>query len=377
MRKFRRTLGLLITLCLVLTLFAGCGSGKDDDEAETSDTSSEETTGIDYDAAFETFPADELIMTAGEGGEIYWNEYFYWLHNIVASYMSYYGSIDWTQETEYEGETITIGDYMLLSTQEYTVYFRAIEAYAAEQGVSLTDEEIEEAENSVADGYDSEEDMLADFEEKFITRDLMNYYYTVSALSTKLFESKYGENAENFTDEEVAAYAQENEYMQAKHILLKTVDDSGTALSDEEVAAKLATAEEVLALLDAYSGDDINAYFDELITEYNEDTGVESSPNGYLFTSGTMVEEFETAAAALGDYEYSGIVETSYGYHIILSLPINPDDTPISGDYSLRYTAAQEEFTELIAEKLDSLKITYSDAHAEINPSEMFAVAES
>ena len=52
----------------------------------------------------------------------------------------------------------------------------------------------------------------------------------------------------------------------------------------------------------------------------SEDTGLADNPNGYAFTSGKMVEEFETATRALEPGQISDIVESSYGYHIILRL---------------------------------------------------------
>lgn len=46
-------------------------------------------------------------------------------------------------------------------------------------------------------------------------------------------------------------YGAENGSYSAKHILLKTVDDAGSALSEDEIAQKKAQAEDLLAQLRA------------------------------------------------------------------------------------------------------------------------------
>ena len=65
--------------------------------------------------------------------------------------------------------------------------------------------------------------------------------------------------------------------------------------------------------------------FKELKEEYCEDTGKTAFPDGYLFRSGEMVEEFENAAMLLEEYGVSEPVESPYGYHIILRLPLDAD----------------------------------------------------
>ncbi len=102
-----------------------------------------------------------------------------------------------------------------------------------------------------------------------------------------------------YTDEEIKAYY-ENNYVRAKHILIM-----------KETENAKSTAEIVLRKLNN------KADFDELCKEYNEDPGVETQPEGYVFTRGEMVEPFEKAAFALKEGELSDVVETEYGYHII------------------------------------------------------------
>lgn len=73
-----------------------------------------------------------------------------------------------------------------------------------------------------------------------------------------------------------------------------------------------ATGNEVLGKIEA--GED----FSELATAYSKDPGSAASGGslGY-FAKGVMVPEFENAAFALNIGEVSGLVQTSYGYHII------------------------------------------------------------
>ncbi len=113
------------------------------------------------------------------------------------------------------------------------------------------------------------------------------------------------------------------EYVRVKHILLmntpeQTAEGAASEIAPEEYAAQQkAKAEEALAK--AKSG----ANFDSLIKEYNEDPGMESSPDGYTFTVGAMVPEFEDAAFSMAVGSVSeALVESSYGYHILKKYPL-------------------------------------------------------
>lgn len=99
----------------------------------------------------------------------------------------------------------------------------------------------------------------------------------------------------------------QTEYVSAKHIL---VEDQ--ALADTIYAQVTSGAD-----------------FDAAIREYNTDPGMEQNPDGYVFTKGEMVAEFEEAAFALAVGEISAPVQTTYGYHIIKreALPAMTEDT--------------------------------------------------
>ena len=107
------------------------------------------------------------------------------------------------------------------------------------------------------------------------------------------------------SDEEVQKYYADN-YMCAKHILI----DKG---EDAEASKKL--AEEILER--AKNGED----FDKMAQDYSTDPGLESNPQGYVFTSGEMVKPFEEGVKAL-EIGGFGICESDYGYHVLLRLDI-------------------------------------------------------
>ncbi len=118
------------------------------------------------------------------------------------------------------------------------------------------------------------------------------------------------------------------QYITAKHIL---VEDEALA---NEIIKKLS------------QGEDFNA----LMKEYNIDPG--ATEEGYTFTKGEMVSEFETAAYALNENTYTKVpVKTSYGFHIIYRMPFNEKFT---GEAILMFkdAVAQETTTAYI----DSLK---------------------
>ncbi len=135
-------------------------------------------------------------------------------------------------------------------------------------------------------------------------------------------------------DDVLHAYAAGVGYITADHILIPTVDLATREKLDEAtVAQNRELAEELLRRL-RESSDPI-ALFGELADEYSKDTGRAAYPDGYTFTYGSMVDEFDAAARALKENEYSDVVESPYGYHIILRKPLNMAEAAeqVRGEY--------------------------------------------
>jgi peptidyl-prolyl cis-trans isomerase C len=131
----------------------------------------------------------------------------------------------------------------------------------------------------------------------------------------KLIDEKIKPVAEAVTDEEVKAFYEENkkgfkepEKVKARHVLIKLSSDA----SEEEKKYAKNEMEEILKK--ARGGDD----FAQLAKDNSQ---CPSAPNGGdlgYFTRGQMVKPFEDAAFALEPGQISDVVETRFGYHIIL-----------------------------------------------------------
>lgn len=157
------------------------------------------------------------------------------------------------------------------------------------------------------------------------------------------------------TQREIQRYYNENqaqyatgEQVRASHILFKTDGEQ-----DEETVRQ--QAEAVLAQVNA-GGD-----FAELAREHSEDTSAERGGDLGLFGRGAMVPEFEQAAFSLPVGGTSGLVRSTYGYHIIrvtdkqpaLTQPLESVQDQIQGLLSQeKATTRMEAAIQSAAEKL-------------------------
>ena len=402
----KKLIAVIAALCLLLCVFAGCGKSTVEyyDEEETAASAAEaveeepaepeeteapeepeELVSIGQGGTgYETFPADMVVATIN-GSEVTWMEYYYWLDyytSYAVAYVGQYGLVisDW--EANDLSLTDTNADVVIMSAQEAVIQDHVIQTEAEKLGITFDEEdeaEIADLFDRNADGIVGDGDGVATEEERdeflaylndavHIDQAFFEDLVSVSLLSEKIFLEQYGDMGADYSDEDTLSFAEDNDVLAAKHILLATVDTTTLEpLSEEEIAEKRQRAEDLYAELSELVDDAeaLEARFDELTAEYTDDDGYAAYPDGYVFGAGEMVQEFEDAVRAMEIGALSEIVESDYGYHIILRIPIDPDAVigtdSYGNDVTLRYAAATQQFSSELTDLMDAAEIVWSE----------------
>jgi len=380
-----------LILCLILLSFTtlGCNTAEDppddnngypydDNGLNPDDPSNGHSHGfMDFDSAIAAFPPDTIMLTAGEF-TLTWAELYVFLFRTVSTLVhSYGGPLDWSEPLD-PGQTLA--DVILEFSTEEALNFMAFRNGASIINLQISDVDLKDFNENLEEFYEVYGEMYGDadaMEESlrenagFYSLQVFEDFFMTDFLVSLLFNELYGENGASIPDEKLEDFASEYDFMMAMHILrLKSEDPDDDPLGE---------AEDILAQLKAKEGsDDFEEYFYELMHEMSEDFGgLMSYPNGYLFLHRDMVEEFSDTTAALEIGEMSGIVETVYGYHIILRIPIDFDAVPSEfsregRNDSLRRIVAYEDFDKRHIEWMELLNPVFTPEYNSITLSEIF-----
>lgn len=320
----------VLAAVMALSLTA-CGGKK-----ETVETASEEE-------------KNAVVLTV-DGVEFTAEEYavsFLYNQNRVDSMMSMYGqqtSADVTDESDRQ----TYSENIATLAKQQLTYMAVCEKQMAAQGLTVEDSDIDA--------------QMAEFEEQMGGADQVDEYLKGVGLTREQYSDLARLNV--MIRKLRAAYLEANPnaardrfdqtYMRCKHVLIKTVDDNKKELENQdELKAKAA---EVASR--AKAGED----FDALIKEYNEDPGMESSPDGYVFTEGEMVDEFYQGTKALEIGGISDPIKSNYGWHIIQRLPLRDED------FTAKQATVEEAlFSEQAEAWQQAAKVKEGDKLSEIN----------
>ena len=329
---------------------------------------------VDYETIYALHGADEMAYKVGDR-EGSWGDFFYLLYtqsSDIEQYlatMAMYGMpMSWEDKLEPEGDE-TYADYAVETAQKLVVQLTALEIFAEENGVEMDEEflakveEQKQADIIKAVGEEgTEEEFFERLDGMYLSRDMYHRITLQNLLYQESFKKIYGEKGENVTDEQALAWLEENQYISAMHILIQNTDSAtGEKLDEDTLATKKADLETLLEELRAIEDpEERAAAFAGKMTELSEDPGKTNYPEGYTFKPGAMVPEFEEGAIGLEDYEISDVIETSYGYHIIMRLPLSVDrvvefNSNTGEPRTARMLAANQEYGEKLQALADSL----------------------
>lgn len=335
---------------------------------------------IDFEALYASYPENMTVAVIGDK-EITWREYFqayYGYTSEIDEYMKtmlmYYGSAPAWDDYYNESENLLFRDLPALNSEDDLKQKAAIDGFAELNGIELNEanrEKVEEKLKADRTSYcgegASEEEFEQFLREHYFTMELYRKMTERNYLYQQMFTDLYGENGEKIPDDDGTAYLEEKGYVSADHILFMTVDrNTGKELDEETAAEKKKIAEEITAELKQIENQEERVRkFKEYQEEYNEDTGSSLYPDGYTFTSGRMVEEFENAVKEINAYEISEPVKTSYGYHVIMRTPLNSSAIAEYSETGMPMTGksmmANEEYGKKLQEFMDNLEIQYTN----------------
>jgi parvulin-like peptidyl-prolyl isomerase len=197
---------------------------------------------------------------------------------------------------------------------------KLLEQYAEENGITVTQEEIDEQMNTIIASYPSENDFENDLKTKDIDPGFLQYEIKSQILRTKIYTET---TASIITTEEIVKeYYEDNREtlfvipsrVRVSHILSMFPWVKDTSLEENDQAKE--SAKEKIDFVEQQLEN--GAEFGDMAREFSDDTA-NSGDGGDLgfINEGQMVEEFEKAAFSLEVGEVSGIIETQFGYHIL------------------------------------------------------------
>ncbi len=334
---------LILSFAMVATLFAGCGQ-----------------------------KSDTLVTIDGKEMPEYMFEYF--VQSMANSYASQGMNLaDYLDEDA--GDGMTVDELMKSQIVETLKTYVACEKLAEENGLALTDAEIkalDDTKQQQIEDAGGRREFVKQLEQAKIQEEAIDVMSRYGAVYEKVYTGLFsaGGKFAPSTEEVVANVLPAN--IRVKHVLIQATKDS------EDYESKKQTAQQVQAR--AAAGED----FDALIAEFNEDPGMDTYTEGYMFDktganfdgSGTMDSTFTNGAFALEVNGVSPIVETSYGFHIIKRLPL---DEAYIAEHMDTFMApvADVVFQKKVMEIAEGLTVVETDAYKNFSLKNLLGASES
>lgn len=282
MNKFRKSLGLALTLCVALALTA------------CSDTSGETTDTINQEGVVAT--VNDKTITQEQFDET--------LQSYKMMVESQYGEGSWDTEIS-AGQTM--GSYYESSLLDNMILELLMVEAAEKEGITMTDEDLQTQMDEFKAYFNTDEEYKTFLEEKAMTED----YLKESLKKEFLINSFLSVKIENLqpTDDDLKTIFDDlkmNQQVRARHILVNTEEEAKAVIDRINKGEK----------------------FEDIAKELSVDTA--SGANGGdldYFSYTDMVQPFSDAAFSMEIGDLSEPVKSDFGYHIIEVTDKTVDDS--------------------------------------------------
>lgn len=375
MNKLLRIISVLLALALSMTMLFGCGSSANDDGTVSGDNQSDNGGSTADDGEDEIEALEPSLTIDGEAVDISSNPVMINIGGIDIPFDEfryvyiYYAASRGISSDLWESDPDLFPTFLeiIVSACKETCYG---ELLANKYNISLTDSDMDEIALNLANEsaqFESQEEYEQALKDAGITEDLLERLITKQVLGNRAYLELYGgENPRLIgSDEDIKADISEN-YVRVYHLLISADHFYGLEgyedYTDEQLAQEAKTlAEETLASIQNGDGD-----IYELAQTIGDDPGMIDNEEGYLFTYGMMVEPFEKASFALGVGDVSGLVETDYGWHIIIRL--EQDEYVNEHFEEVRETYVNDRFNSDVNTLLAETEVTTTEYFDKLTP---------
>ena len=222
------------------------------------------------------------------------------------SSLGYDSDEDWAQYLVDQGQTPEdLRQSIIDSYEQQLILQKAIN----ENNIEVSDDEVQSAWDDAVANYDSEDAFLNLLSQMGYTEDTYKEQLRSSLEQQKLRETVAA--VDDPTDQEIIDYINAdletyNGARKSSHILFQ-VDSDGSNDADQQAAAQ--------EVLDKINNGEIS--FEDAAKEYSDDSSADNGGDVGWDCDTTFVTEYEDALKQLDKGQISGVVKSTYGYHII------------------------------------------------------------
>ncbi len=311
MKKF------LIILTSLILVFSFVGCQKND--KNNSEGKKEETKIVDNKVGITTNFEDKVALKVN-GKDIMLSRVNTMIFDLKQSYFKDKDDAYWDQEDN----GMTVEERAKDNLKTILMDGSLLYNWALEKGITVPEEEIKLLDEQIVQLYNMEtitQELVNKtgmsrnaFKELYVERLYVSKFFEKMLEEIEVDQAKVDELLKNdpmYQKIKEIGVDKFKDQVRARHILIKTVDETGAPFDEEKKAEALKKIEGILER--AKNGED----FATLAKEFTEDPGSKENGGEYTFSYGKMVPEFEKAAFSLKEGEISDVVETTYGYHII------------------------------------------------------------